>query len=92
MKKNAKYIYAFFLVMIGIISMRILLFIIYEALRFDSDESVQDSDSLESVVLINMTEIALVITITQSLKWSVVTYHDYQNNHNLMRSTSIEHE
>jgi hypothetical protein len=90
MKKNSRYILSFFALMIAIIFVRILLFIIYEALHFNGNE-ISDTDSLIQVIFINLTEIALVITITTSIKWTLLTIQQYTVSKNL-RATSIEQD
>lgn len=59
--------------MIVTISIRIITSLTYDILLL-YDYVV---DSLVLVTIINLTEIVLVIIITQSLKWSLLTYAHY---------------
>jgi hypothetical protein len=65
-RKNARFISIFFFFMIGIILMRIVLFIVYDVSQYinHSDGTKEQSDSFTQVILINLTEILLVITVT----------------------------
>lgn len=90
MRRNSRTISLFFLLMIGIIFVRIALFIVYEVVRFTSGAEISDKDSLVQVICINLTEIALVITITTSIKWTLGVLQQYAVSHNL-RATSLEH-
>jgi heme/copper-type cytochrome/quinol oxidase subunit 2 len=75
MKRNARQIFYFFLVMMAIICIRIIMFIVYEAIKFESEGGLKNQDNIVGVALINLTEISLVVTTTQSLRWSLVTYN-----------------
>ena len=75
MKKNARYILYFFIVMISIVSVRIALFFIYDIQKFKTENGeITDKDDFLEVIFINLTEIALVITVTKSVKWSLVAF------------------
>lgn len=75
MKKNARYILYFFIVMISIVSVRIALFFIYDIQKFETENGeITDKDDFLEVIFINLTEIALVITVTKSVKWSLVAF------------------
>ena len=37
----------------------------------------KNQDNLTDVLLINLTEISLVVVITQSLRWSLLKYQEY---------------
>ncbi len=49
-------------------------FIVYDLQNFNSD---MNQDQLTDVLLVNLTEISLVVVITQSLSWSLVKYQEY---------------
>jgi membrane protein YdbS with pleckstrin-like domain len=74
MRKNAKHILYFFLAMIVIILIRIGSFIAYDMSSFYAENN---QDNLTDVILINLTEISLVVVITQSLRWSLLKYQEY---------------
>jgi len=71
MRKNAKHILYFFLAMIVIILIRMGSFFAYDITSFYEEKN---QDNLTDVLLINLTEISLVVVITQSLRWSLLKY------------------
>lgn len=83
MRKNAKHILYFFLAMIVIIVIRMGSFIAYDMSSFFSDKN---QDNLTDVLLINLTEISLVVVITQSLRWSLLKYQEYVDGQILINS------
>ena len=61
--------------MISIVSVRIALFFIYDIQKFKTENGeITDKDDFLEVIFINLTEIALVITVTKSVKWSLVAF------------------
>lgn len=94
MRRNAKFISIFFYFMIGIISMRIVLFIVYDVSQYinHNDGTKESGDSFAQVILINLTEIFLVITVTQSLKWSIITNQQYDKTRDERRNSSIDND
>jgi hypothetical protein len=83
MRKNAKHILYFFLAMIVIIVIRMGSFIAYDMSSFFADKN---QDNLTDVLLINLTEISLVVVITQSLRWSLLKYQEYVDGQILINS------
>lgn len=83
MRKNAKHILYFFLAMIVIIVIRMGSFIAYDMSSFFADKN---QDNLTNVLLINLTEISLVVVITQSLRWSLLKYQEYVDGQILINS------
>ena len=83
MRKNAKHILYFFLAMIVIIVIRMGSFIAYDMSSFFADKN---QDNLTDVLLINLTEISLVVVITQSLRWSLLKYQEYMDGQILINS------
>jgi hypothetical protein len=83
MRKNAKHILYFFLAMIVIILIRMGSFFAYDITSFYEEKN---QDNLTDVLLINLTEISLVVVITQSLRWSLLKYQEYVDGQILSNS------
>lgn len=69
--------------MIVIIVIRMGSFIAYDMSSFFADKN---QDNLTNVLLINLTEISLVVVITQSLRWSLLKYQEYVDGQILINS------
>lgn len=80
--------------MIAIILFRIGLFLAYDISQYldHQDTSGEKGDNFVQVILINLTEIALVITVTQSLKWSLTTYQTYDKSKEERMNSSIDQD
>ena len=93
MQKNARQILCFFIAVITIIILRIVLVLVYDILTIASFDLFNNQDSLVEVLLINLTELSLILIITHSLKQTIIKYKEYQKSQiNLLRSSSVSNE
>lgn len=74
--------------MIIIILVRMGVFIVYDLANFYTGIN---QDSLTDVLLINLTEISLVVVITKSLSWSLVKYQEYLDSQMLINRQDNSH-
>ena len=93
MQKNARQILCFFIVVITIIILRIVLVLVYDILTIATYDLFNNQDSLVEVLLINLTELSLILTITHSLKQTIIKFQEYQKSqNNLLRSSSVSND
>lgn len=93
MQKNARQILCFFIVMIVIITLRIVIVLLYDMLTIATKFLFDNQDSMVEVCLINFTELGLILTITHSLRETIIKYKEYLSKQgNKLRASSVSND